>query len=209
MAVPTYTQNVTPTGLTTGGQVVAVGATARGTLDLRVKFGAWVQIALGRGGTTAITNALNIRCRRIDNGGASPVGLQTAPLPPLASSLTAANSTTVASDSASGQAVLHLTSGTGFAAGQIICVQDSGGGITRLEFATISKVATNDLTLDAPLRYLHTAVQADTVRNQADLFAPIWLEGGALWEVVFDYGAEASAQSVTILCVAQTLDSVG
>lgn len=207
VTTPSYTQNVTPTGLTAGGQVLAIGAVARGTLDLRTAWGAWLHINIGRGGTTAITNALQVQIRRIDNI-ATAGAIHGASSPALTSSLTAANSTTVAVNSSSGQAALNVTSITGFAAGDIVLIQDAGGGVTRIEWKRVSKTATGILTMDAPLDYTHTSAQADTVRNKADVFAPIWLDGGAVWEVILDYGAEASAQSVTILCAAQTFDTL-
>lgn len=205
---PSFTDNVS----VVAAAVLAKGATSRGTLDLRAKFGAYLMVKMGRGGTTALTNVPHVLIRRVINndtaaaGGVHPFFLD---LP--ASATTAANSTTIGNADANiGQAVVTVASTTGFVAGQLICIQDAGGGVTRLEWQRVSKVtggANGTLTLDRNLQYTHTSVGVDTVRNQADVFAPVWLAGGSLWEVIFDYGAEAAAESITVSALAQTYDS--
>ena len=200
---PTYSDNVS----VIAAAVLARGSTTRGTSDLRGKHGAWLFVRLGRGGTTALsggtTAGVSVLIRRtLNNDGIiHPTGIE------LLGSTAAASSTTVNVDSNSGQAALNVASITGFAAGDLICIQDSGGGVTRLEWARVAKTATGVLTLDANLKISHTAAQADTVRNKADVFAPIWLDGGATWEVVIDYGDDTAGESVTVEVKAQTLDS--
>jgi len=82
------------------------------------------------------------------------------------------------------------------------------GGAHPGGIALLSGIAAGTgLTLDRWLQYDHTAAQADTVRNKADAFAPLWVTGGALYEVVFDYGDDAAGESVTVQCKAQTYDS--
>ena len=123
--------------------------------------------------------------------------------PTLLSTTVAASSTTVNVDSASGQPALNVTAITGFASEDIIAIQDSGGGFTRLEFHRVSKTAAGVLTLDRNLQFSHTAVQADTVRNKADVFAPIWLSGGSLWSVIFDYGDATGGDTAVVAAFAQ------
>lgn len=190
-------------------QVLARGSTVRNTIDLRQEFGAYLFVKIGRGGTTALTNGVDVLIRRLlNNDGASAGAAHPAGTPALLSSTTAATSTTVDADSNSGQATLNVASTTGFAAGDIICIQDSGGGVTRLEWQRISKItnpgAGGELVLDRNLTFTHTGAQADTVRSKADVFAPVWLPGGALWEVVFDYGDDSAGESVTVQALAQT-----
>lgn len=199
-ARPTWTDNVS----VIAAAALALGSTTRGTLDLRTKYGAYLFLRIGRGGTTALTNGVSVLARRLINndaaGGAHPVDIE------LLGSYAAASSTTVASDSASGQATLNVASVSGFVAGDLVCIQDSGGGVTRLEWHRVAKTATGILTLDRPLQYTHTAGQADTVRNKADVFPPQWINGGALYEIVFDYGDDSAGESVTVQALAQTLD---
>lgn len=203
MAAPQWTDNVDIIAPTT----VARGSTSRGTIDLREKFGAYIFCKIGRGGTAGLTNGLDVLIRRIINndtataGGVHPVCIA------VQSSTVGATSTTVNSDSNSGQAVLNVASSTGFTAGEIICVQDSGGGVTRLEWHRISKVAAGAITLDRNLQFTHTSAQADTVRDNADVFAPIWVDGGALYEVIFDYGDDSTGDTATIAAQAQTYNA--
>ena len=211
MAVVTI--NITDNVGVVAAQVLARGSTVSGTLDLRSKLGAWLYAKIGRGGTTALsggtTPGIDVLIRRVVNnntataGGVHPVGM-----PALLSSTAAASSTTCAtSDSNSGQAALNVALITGFAAGDIICIQDSGGGVTRLEWHRVSKTAAGILTLDRNLQFTHTSAGADTVRNKADVFAPIWVPPGSLYEVCFDYGDDTAGDSATVQCLAQTLDS--
>lgn len=205
---PVYTDNVA----VVSAAVLARGSTTRGTLDLRAKFGAFLFIKIGRGGTTALTNGVDVLIRRVlNNDGASAGAAHPAGMPALLSSTTAASSTTVDADSNSGQATLNVASTTGFAAGDIVCIQDSGAGVTRLEWQRVSKVtnpgASGELVFDRDMTFTHTGAQADTVRNKSDVFTPIWMPGGSLWSVVFDYGDDSAGESVTVQALAQTLDS--
>ena len=188
-------------------QVLARGSTVKATLNLTAKLGAWLMLALGRGGTTALTNGVNWEIRPRNQAsavGSHPGAARTSRV----SSTTACNSTTVSTTSNSGQAVLTVASGTGFAAGQIICIQDSGGGVTRLEWARISKISGGTITLDDNLQYTHTSGQADTVRNQADVFDKIWLDPGLVWDVIADYGDDTAGESITLRAIAERWDSV-
>ena len=202
----TYTPSFTDSVAVVAKQVLARGSTVRGTIDLTAKYGAWLHCGIGRGGTTALTNGVDVRIRRtIGSDGAG--GRHPGDLTSLLSQTAAASSTMIGLDSSAGSATLNVASISGFAAGDILCIQDSGGGVTRLEFARISKTSALVLTLDEPLTYSHTLAQLDTVRNKADVFAPIWLPGGALCSVVFDYGDDSAGESVTVFATAQTYNS--
>lgn len=185
---------------------LARGSTARGTLDLRAKLGARLFVRIGRQGTTALTNGVDVLIRALLNNDAAQ-GAHPAGIPALLSSTVAASSTTVSTDSNSGQPLLTVASGTGFAAGDTISIVDASFTPTRLEFHRISKISGGAITLDRNLAASHTSVQGDRVINKADVFAPVWLDGGTLYECVFDYGDDAAGESVTVEARAQTLDS--
>lgn len=185
--------------------VLARGATVRGTLDLRTKNGARIFCRIGRGGTAALTNGVDVLIRALLANGVAG-GEHPASLAPLLSGTVAASSTTVNADSAATQPALNVASVSGFAAGDIVCVQDAGAGVTRLEFHRVSKTAAGVLTLDRHLGFTHTAAQGDTVRSKADVFPPLWLNGGTLYEVVFDYGDDVAGDAVTVEARAQTYD---
>ena len=195
---PTWTDNVS----VLAAQTLARGSTVRATLDLRSKWRARLLIRIGRGGTTALTNGVDVQVRpTVNNNADTHAGAVVA----LRSGTAAAASTTVNSDSNSGQNALNVASSTGFAAGDLICI--TGASQARQEFARVAKVTAGVLTLDAPLRNTHTSAQADTVRNQAEAW-PIEIEGGATYEVIIDYGDDSAGESVEVQALAQTLDSI-
>jgi len=198
MPAPVWTDNVSVVASAT----LARGATTSGTIDLRSKRGAYLFVRIGRQGTAALTNGVDCLIRRTINNNGAPFP---AAAIPLISQFAAAVSTTCAtSDSNAGQKALNVALITGFAAGDTILI---GGGTAREEWARVSKTATGILTLDRNLQFTHTTAQADTVRNKADVFPGYWVDGGAVVEVVFDYGDDGAGDSVTVECLAQTYDS--
>lgn len=183
---------------------LARGSTARGTLDLSAKFGAWLLLRIGRQGTTALTNGVDILVRRILNNSGTEI-THPGSVAGLNSGFTAALSTTCAtSDSASGQPVLNVASSTSFVAGDLILI---GGGTAREEWKRVSKVAAGVLTLDSNLEFTHTTAQADTVRSQAFCPPPVWMPGGSRYEVIFDYGDDTAGESVTVEARAQRYEN--
>lgn len=188
-------------------QVLARGSTARGTIDLTAKFGGFLYASIGRGGTTALTNGVGVEVRRYYNDGTNDIPHPNSALSRLSSTTAASSTTCATSNSTAGSPTLNVASITGFAAGDLVCIQDSGGGVTRLEFQKVSKTAAGILTLDGNLVYTHTSAGADTVRNKSDVFAPIWLAGGAKYEVIFDYGDDSAGESVTVWGRVQRYDN--
>lgn len=201
--MPNWSDNVSIIAVTT----LARGSTSRGVLDLRTKYGSFIFNKIGRGGTNALSNGVVILVRRVLNNDGATAGAVHPFFTSQTSGTTAASSTTVNSDSNSGQSTLNVTSISGFSAGDYICIQDSGGGVTRLEWQRVSKTSAGVLTLDRNLTFTHSSVQADTIRSAADVFAPIFVDGGSLYEVIFDYGDDSTGDTVTISSLAQTFDS--
>lgn len=204
-ATPNFTdyQSVIPAA------ALARGSTVRGTLDLKAKYGGMLFVQISRGGTTALTNGVGISVRKLVNDGTNDIPHPGDYWAGLSGTVAASATTCATSDSNSGQPALNVALITGFAAGDNICIQDSGGGFTRFEFARVSKTAAGVLTLDRNLIFTHTAAGADTVRNKADLFAPIFLEGGSLYEVILDYGDDAAGESVQVRAYATLYASDG
>jgi hypothetical protein len=195
---------VTPTTPTvvTAPIPAAVLATAtlgtRSTLDLRTKWGAWVYPRIGRRAATALTVACRIVIRRTFNNDAT---LHVSQSLDRVSSTAAVIATTLNGNTSIGATTAVLTSGTSFAAGDIVCLSDASA--TEVEFARVSSISTNTLTFDAPLKLAHTSGIA--VTNGADVFAPVFLAGGATYEFRADNGA--SGQSVVFELLAATYDS--
>jgi hypothetical protein len=195
---PVWTDNVT----VLASQLVARNSVARATLDLRTKHGAFLFIRIGRTGTTALTNGVVVRCNRTlsNDGIGHPAGIGLGP-----GFAAAAVSTTVNADSAAGQNLLNVASTSGFAVEDYILI---GGGTAREEWGRVAQVVSaTQLRLDRPLQFTHTAAQADTVRNKADVYPPVWLPGGATWEVIVDYGDDTAGESVRAEVKAQIYDS--
>lgn len=196
---PTFTDNVSVIAAAN----LARGSTTRGTIDLRAKRGAFIFLGIGKQGTTALTNGVNAIVRRtINNDGT----IHPAPVAEFVSEIAAASSTTINGDSNSGQAAVNVASESGFAAGDIFCIVDAAFTPSRLEFHRVSKVASGVVTADVNLKTSHTAVQADRVVNKASAWVA-WVDGGATYEVVFDYGDDSAGEAVTVVAYAQTYDS--
>lgn len=195
---PTFTDNVSVVAAAT----LARNATTSGTIDLRSKRGAWLFIRVGRTGTTALTNGVDVLVRRTLNANAIS---QPCPVASFRTQYAAAQTTTCAtSDSASGQAVVTVASTTSFAAGDYLIFNQGGA---REEFARVARVTSSTaFLLDRNLTYTHTSSAADTIYNKADAWT-IWIDGGSYIEVVFDYGDDAAGDSVRVECKAQTYDS--
>ncbi len=203
--------SITPSWTDTATNIVAIASLARnavvsGTIDLRSKFGAFLFICVGKTGTTALTNGVEVRVNRTINNNGRGHPSSHAALGPGA--FAAAQSTTVNADSASGQNILNVASTTSWAQGDYLLIVETGGGFTRAEWARVARVTdATHLLLDRNLQFTHTAAQADTVRNKADIYSPVWCPGGSVYEVIFDYGDDAAGDSVIVECTAQTYDS--
>src|SRR5262245_32186733 len=100
---PTWTDNVSVVAAAN----LARGSTARATLDLRAKRGAVLHVAIGKQGTTALTNGVRVLIRRTLNNDGT---IHPAPVVELTSLIAAASSTTINSDSNSGQPAVNVAS---------------------------------------------------------------------------------------------------
>lgn len=189
--------------------VLARGSATRGVINLTSKFGAYAQILVGRMGTTQLTDGVEIVIRRM-LGGAARRGI--AGFPTLRGSITAAVATTCAAagNTANGTlATLTVASTSGFAAGDLISIQDDVATPvnTISEFARVAKVTdATHLLLDAPILFNHNNV-AHLVRNKAEAWN-IWLEGGCTHEIIIDYGNDAAGESLLVTAEIQDLAAI-
>jgi hypothetical protein len=211
----TFTPSWTDTAATVvSPQILARGSTVRGTIDLRSKVGAWVFIGVGRGGTTALTNGVNVEVRRtLNNDG------KLMPGSPYAAFLT---------DTAAAY-LKQINNGAGYAAGAVDMVLDgtgtpaadedlcffglttapdssaNGDALTSIEFCRVSKFVTATVTVDAGIKV--AKVDNEYLTNKANLWS-VWCEGGSVYELVFDYGDDAAGEKVGVVAYSQTMDSV-
>ena len=167
---PTFTQLEAPVVLATGSL-----GTLR-TIDLKTKYGAWLYIRMGRRVATALTRSAYVSVRRTDN--------DTLVLPftgyDFVSTTIAAQSNTLSAGTSIGDGTITLTSATGFAVGDTICIHSDDSNANRVEFARVVSIATNTLTLERNLRVAHNS--ADRVTSLSDV-ATVFIPGNDHYEV--------------------------
>jgi hypothetical protein len=119
----------------------------------------------------------------------------------------AISTTCAAAGNGAGVSSLVVASTATFAAGDLIFVAAAAPAAADSEWCRVADItdATHFL-LDTPTRFDHSNV-AHTVRNKADIFT-FWLEGGAKYELIFDYGDPAAGETAYVEAWAQTLDSI-
>jgi len=204
IATPIWTGNVPLAGALATPQTLAHGDRVKGTLDLRGKFGGFLTVRLGRLGTNAPSSPILVQVRRVGSA-AGQGGASFALLGSNASGV----ASTVSSDSNAGQNLLSIANTTSFKQGDSVCIYDAA--FTRLEFARISRTISGmpgTLVLDDELRFTHTAAQADNVTKGADIFTPMLLLPGCIWELIVDYGAATSGSDHVVQAFAETYDSI-
>jgi hypothetical protein len=198
---PVFTETTTVLAV----QALAMAANVRATVDLRTAFGAFLLCKIGRTSATVITGTttagVDLLIRRVWNNDAGVAGsAHPAGLPALLSSTVAANSTTLNGAVSANATTAVVTSATGLVNGDIVFMADSASAFTRAEWARISKVVTTTVTFDRPLQLAHNS--GDLFTNKADVFAPLWVPGGSLYEVIFDAGDD-SGPTIAVSCLAQ------
>jgi hypothetical protein len=167
---PTYSQIEAP-GVIASGSL----GTLR-TLNLRTKFGAWLYVRMGRRGATSLTRAAYVAIRRTDNETlVLPVQIYDA-----ISQTATAQSNTLSAAASIGDGTITLTSATGFAVGDTICLHSDDTNANRVEFARIVSISSNTLTLERNLLAAHNS--GDRVTSLADV-QQIWLPGNEHYEI--------------------------
>jgi hypothetical protein len=188
-------------------QTLALHANVSATVDLSTKRGAWLFAAYGRQGTTARTAGIAVLVRRMING-----GVIEQPTPPtfVGDAATATRVTCTAAGTPNNAGVTSITTATntGIVAGDIIFIDDTGNaGIGSSEWARVSFATSSTvLLLDRPTQYAHNSTNAH-VSNHADVFPPVWIEGGCFAEVIFDDGASSTGDTNAVRCLMATYDS--
>lgn len=169
--LPTFTQIEAPVVLANG----SVG-TLR-TLDLKTKQGAWFYVRMGRRVATALTRAAYVQIRRTDNDTLT-LPIQTYD---IISQTASAASTTLSSAQSIGDGTITLTSSTGFAVGDTVCLHSDDTNANRVEFVRLVENTTGTTwRLERNLRVAHNST--DRVTNIADVRA-IYVPGGDHYEI--------------------------
>jgi len=191
------------------------GELIRSTLDLRSNIGAQLFLGVIFGGSTDLSVGVDVLVRRVlNNDGADPrfaVGTRyTTGIDP---------------------SIRRINNGAGYAigatsfafdghAGRTAALQDKYGfwGVTSIptssgvispaagsgvEIHRTSKGTATPWVIDSPAAYAHVD---DEYIGLAEAWT-LWLAGGSLYEVIFDYGGSSTGEAVCVLASAQTYDS--
>lgn len=202
----------TPVWTDSGGTVIspqclARGANVRGTLDLRQCYGAYLLGAVGRGGITALTNGVNFIARRVPNNDGIHIA---ADVVNFTSSYAAAILKLVNYGSGYSAGTVTMTiDGTGTpTAGEIHClwgqtsVPAGGTALSTLEFLRCSlQSGGTSITFDTTTKQTHA--DNEYITSKADAWS-VWIPGGSVYEVIFDYGDDSAGESVAVVCYYQT-----
>ena len=172
---PTFNSVEAPVVLATG----SVG-TLR-TLDLKTEAGAWFYVRMGRRVATALTRAAEVIIRRTDNDTLSlPIRTYD-----VLSQTAAVASTTLSASAAIGDGTISLTSNTGFAVGDTVCLHSDDTAANRVEFVRlVENTSGTTWRVERNLRVAHTGIGGtnDRVTNLADVRA-IYVPGGDHYEI--------------------------
>jgi hypothetical protein len=208
--------NTGPSWTDTGTTVVSPVALGRGnvrrnTIDLRSKFGAYLFLGVGRGGTTALSNGLNVEVRRTLNNG----GILFPGAPHFAAITDSAAAYAKQINNGGGYAAettAFAVDGTGTpAADDDLCfwgvtsVAADGTALPNLEFLRVSRFSSPTLTVDAGCKV--AKIDDELLTNKANCWS-VWCPGGCVYSVVFDYGDDAAGETVAVVCYAQIFDKL-
>jgi hypothetical protein len=163
--------SIEPVGILANGSL----GTLR-TLDLRSKIGATLLVWIGRTASTTPTRAGYVAVRNSDGnnivfpGQVYDVVAQ--------GPTTAAAATTLSAGASAGASTISVTSATGFAVGDTLCLSVSGGA--RLQFCRIASISGTTFTLERNLRIASNS--GDTVANLSDA-RRLYIPGGDIYEI--------------------------
>jgi hypothetical protein len=212
MGAPAYTDNVTvlaPYAVIKGESYKTVN-----NLDLRVKVGANLKVAIACGGSTALTTnaALYAKIiRTINNDGANPMSFlwwsqnQIAIGKALINNAAnyAAGVNSIAYDGAGGAA---------FAAENLLCLTGmvtipvTSGAMTPnggVEWINLSKGAATPAIFTTSTKYAHNDNEIITLGSAWD----IWLPGGATYALIFDHLFDAAGDAMICAAYLQSFDT--
>lgn len=206
---PNWTENVKPTGTDfSSQQVIALpyGTVKRGTYDLREKVGAYLSIKVCRNGSADLTYPIKVKIKAIQNNDTYVAGGQSTPTPYILNSdlpaTTGMGVTTVSASATAGATTVQLTATTNFAADDWVCITNAG--LTTLEWAQVSAISSSPvgIILDRGIKSARTS--GDLVYNACNVWPEYWIDGGSLYEVVFDNAANTTSTKTGIVsCVAR------
>ena len=205
----------TPSWTDAGGTVVSPqcltrGNSVRGTIDLRTKYGAFLLAGIGRGGTTALTNGVNFIARRVPNNDGVHIAADFCNFV-TATAAAILKLVNFVAGYAAGEQTLTID-GTGTpSASDIFClwgvgaIPANGTALSTLEFLRCSlQAGGTSITFDTTTKQAHA--DNEYLTSKAECYC-VWLPGGSVYEVIFDYGDDTAGEAVAVACYHQTYAS--
>lgn len=190
---PNYTEGIVIIASTALNRT-AVPAVVRGTWDLRAKYCGWLHAYIGRKGTAALQSPCRLMVRPALNNDA----IRFPRAQNRNSSTVAATGIQVGSTANAGNSQFSLPSSNGLAPGDILVIEP---GTATEEYGRIAQFASGSCFLDAPLKQGHN--MNFYIYNKADVWE-MRLDGGAVWEIIFDYGAATAGPDLTVAAFGRT-----
>lgn len=189
------------------------GESYRVTFDLRNKIEARLQIGVGFGGSTDLTNGVDVKLYRMLNNDGNSIQFG-APIQQFRTTIDPGVClVNVGGTAAVGTSSIAYSSGTGraFVAGDTLCfwgettVPVVSGAIATptVEFIRAGKAAATPFLLDTPTKYEHSDTEIIALANSWN----VWLAGGSTYALVFDYLDDAAGEAVCCAASMQTHDS--
>lgn len=181
---------LTPTSLVSG-------AWTRTTWDLTNSEGGYITGYMARAGTTSANTAPGYRVRMLDNdGAASTLGAGLNGIVSVTQTKIACTSTTVNKDAAAGASHVGVAAVGAIAAGDYVSICSGNTKVELHRVIRAIKTSASQLVFDSPLLYAHASGAADKVHNKAEAWGPVKLDGGAKYEIVFDFAAATAGNPI-------------
>lgn len=203
----TTTLNKTAAGvLLAHTQCASATVTLGSPVDVSTKVGqATAFVKIGRTIATALSNQVKFRLEGSAKSSGNDEWVPIQEWQSLTGTTTASKTTLNDASCNAGDTVFTLTSGTGFTAGDLVYLRETGTPANS-EWVRGKSIATNDLTIEEGLTRSHT--NGIDVTDLAELFAIPFDAGGQVRvRLVVDTASAVSGQTVDVIAWIVTADS--
>jgi hypothetical protein len=210
----TFTQTWTDGSVVLAPYALIKAASHRVVIDLRTKIEAHIQIGVGFGGSTDLTNGVDVRLYRcLGNDAAAATQYATT----IWQARTGLDPGVAKVNNGAGYDVAAVSiaydggAGRAFVAGDKLCfwgetaIPEASGAIATptVEFITAGKAAATPFLLDTGLKFAHADNEYIGLANTW----AVWVSGGSTYALVFDYLDDAAGEAVCCAASMQTHDS--
>ena len=173
-------------------------------LNLTAKFGAYIFVQIGKTNSNSFApTGVEVSIRRILNAALYPAPVVTLRTTTIAgwNSVTTAFDTT--QEAINGSYYIPMSNTANFVIGDIVSVCNTAADATNLEFFKITDMDSVKLYTNKKTTKSHP--NNSIIVNNASVFAPVWVPGGASYEVFIDY-TYRTGDPIAVQVFAQTHD---